>query len=159
MGRFQFIENRQHALSFGVSGSSYVLNTAPLLAIPSSSCPQIWRFRFLICHKHAPSSCDSGSSYIHNTPPHLANPVHHISTASPLISDVPFSSSHLKHTCIVNTPPHLAVPVHHISTTRPLIGDSGSSYIHNTPRHSRLRFVIYLQHVPSFGDYRFIICL
>ena len=35
-------------------------------------------------------------------------------------------------------PPHLAIPVHHISTTCPLVW--------------RFRFIIYLQHAPSFGD-------
>ena len=96
-----------------------------------------------------PSFGDSGSSYILlNTPPHFVLPLH--------------PSSY-----ILNTPPHLAIPVHHISY--PSFGDSGSSYIMlNTPPHVvlplhqisltfslmwRLRFIIYLQHAPSFSAF------
>ena len=81
----------KHALSYGDSGlsyilnrfrahSSYILNKPPHLKIRiciSYTHCLIWRFRLIIYLKHAPSSGDSGSSYILDTPPHLAIPVHH----------------------------------------------------------------------------------
>ena len=82
----------------GDSGSLYIDNTPPDLAIPghhtSTTRPLIWRFRFIICLKHGPSCGDSVFIVIY--PQHalsLAIPVHHLST----------------------TPPHLAVPVRHMS--------------------------------------------
>ena len=90
--RFRFILYPSHTPSSGDSGSSYIVNTPPYVAIPAHPISQ-----------HTPPSCgDSGSSRISNTPPRLAIPVHHVSQTRPLIW------------------PHLAIPVHHVSQTRPL---------------------------------------
>ena len=53
---------------------------------------------------------------------------------------------------IYNTLPPIAIPFYHISETRALIWRSGSSHILNTAPLSRFRFIMYLQHVPSFAD-------
>ena len=70
-----FIIHLKHAASCDDSGSSYIYNTIPPMALAVHHNKYIlntllmWRFRFIIYLKHAPTPMgETGSSYILNTP-------------------------------------------------------------------------------------------
>ena len=101
---------RKRAKSLDDCGSSCTLDTPLHVAIPahhrSYTCPFLlrfrahhhipetppimWRVRSIIFLKHALSFGDPGSSYIFDTPFHVTIPVHHISSARPLLWRCPF---------------------------------------------------------------------
>ena len=129
--RFQFIMYRKHALSFGDSSSSCILNSPAHLAVPvhhvSKMRPLLWRSSYML---DTPPRSRFRSSYIVSTPPPVAISANHIS----------MGAHH-----VLQTSPFLWRL--RLITRRPLIWRFRSSDVSQTrPLIRRFRFIIYPKH-------------